>query len=164
MLDLSSIVSINSISLLLESLTISLKLIVSFNSLLYSNIFSKGTFKVLAISWSLGTLPSFSVIFLMVCKYFCIFSTTATGILIFLDWFLIALWIDWLIHQVAYVANLNPILGSNLSTAFIKPIFPSPIRSINSNPLSIFFLATFTTSFRLDSMILSLISLSLVSI
>jgi hypothetical protein len=32
---------------------------------------------------------------------------------------------DWRIHQTAYVENLTPRSGSNLSTARMRPRFPS---------------------------------------
>lgn len=42
--------------------------------------------------------------------------------------------ICWRIHQTAYEMNLNPRDGSNLSAAFMRPMFPSFTRSISSNP------------------------------
>ena len=56
-----------------------------------------------------------------------------------------------LIHHVAYVENLYPFLQSNLSTALIRPRFPSCIRSRNSIPLPTYLLAMLTTSLRLAS-------------
>src|SRR5947209_19949935 len=52
-----------------------------------------------------------------------------------------ARWTACLIHQVAYVENLKPRSGSNLSTAFIKPMLPSWIKSSSGNPCPRYFLA-----------------------
>ncbi len=54
--------------------------------------------------------------------------------------------IAWRIHHVAYVQNLNPRRYSNLSTARIKPAFPSWIRSRKLKPRLRYFLAIDTTS------------------
>src|SRR3954452_6006968 len=40
----------------------------------------------------------------------------------------------WRIHHVAYVENLYPRRYSNLSTAFIRPMLPSWIKSRNCRP------------------------------
>ena len=55
----------------------------------------------------------------------------------------------WLIHHVAYVENLNPLLTSNLSHAFISPSLPSWIKSRKSTPLPTLLLAIDTTNLRL---------------
>ena len=39
-----------------------------------------------------------------------------------------------LIHHVAYVEKRQPALGSNFSTAFIRPMLPSSMRSKNATP------------------------------
>src|SRR5919107_1022412 len=57
-----------------------------------------------------------------------------------------------LTHQVAYVENLQPRSGSNFSTAFIRPMLPSWIRSSKGSPIPLYFLATLTTSLRFFSM------------
>src|SRR5881394_1475224 len=57
------------------------------------------------------------------------------------------------IHHVAYVENLYPRRHSNLSTAFIRPILPSWIRSRNCRPRLVYFLAIEMTSRRLASTI-----------
>ena len=58
-----------------------------------------------------------------------------------------------LIHQVAYVENLYPLLYSNFSTAFISPIFPSWIKSRKDKPRLVYFFAIDMTSRRLASTI-----------
>ena len=67
-----------------------------------------------------------------------------------------ALVIACLIHQVAYVENLNPFLQSYFSTARISPWFPSWIRSRSERPRPIYFLAIETTNLKLLSVNLSL--------
>src|SRR5918995_277652 len=57
-----------------------------------------------------------------------------------------------LTHQVAYVENLQPRSGSNFSTAFIRPMLPSWMRSSKGSPIPRYFLATLTTSLRFFSM------------
>src|SRR3954451_10554076 len=57
----------------------------------------------------------------------------------------------WRIHHVAYVENLYPRRYSNLSTAFIRPMLPSWIRSRNCNRRFVYFFAMETTSRRLAS-------------
>jgi hypothetical protein len=42
--------------------------------------------------------------------------------------------IDCLIHQVAYVEKRQPAAGSNFSTAFRSPRFPSSMRSRKPSP------------------------------
>src|SRR6201997_5236521 len=42
--------------------------------------------------------------------------------------------IDCLIHQAPYVLNLPPFAGSKRSTAFIRPMFPSEIKSRSGSP------------------------------
>src|SRR5260370_38875566 len=48
--------------------------------------------------------------------------------------FAIARLIDCLIHQALYVLNLPPFAGSKRSTAFIRPMFPSEIKSRSGSP------------------------------
>ena len=43
----------------------------------------------------------------------------------------IPLWIDWLIHHVAYVENLQSLFASNFFAALITPSFPNWIKSPN---------------------------------
>src|SRR5215472_4924353 len=56
-------------------------------------------------------------------------------------------------HHVAYVENLYPRRYSNLSTAFIRPILPSWIRSRNCRPRLVYFLAMEMTRRRFASTI-----------
>ena len=56
-----------------------------------------------------------------------------------------------LIHHVAYVENLQPRSGSNFSTAFIRPMLPSWIRSSKGSPWLRYFLAMLTTSLKFFS-------------
>src|SRR2546425_3820453 len=55
------------------------------------------------------------------------------------------------IHQVAYVESLYPRRYSNLSTAFIRPMLPSWMRSKNCRPRLVYFLAIDTTRRRFAS-------------
>ena len=87
-----------------------------------------------------------------------------TGTRIVLAWSASALVIACLIHHVAYVENLYPLLESNLSTAFISPIFPSWIKSKNKSPLPTYLLAIDTTSLKLLSASILLASSSLLLI
>src|ERR1700712_5500975 len=57
------------------------------------------------------------------------------------------------IHHVAYVENLYPRRYSNLSTAFIKPMLPSWIRSRNCKPRFVYFLAMEITRRKFASVI-----------
>ena len=57
--------------------------------------------------------------------------------------------IDCLIHQTAYEMNLKPLVSSNLCAAFIKPRFPSLIKSGKVNPWFWYCFATETTNLRL---------------
>ena len=50
--------------------------------------------------------------------------------------FEIARWIAWRIHHVAYVENLWPRRQSNFSTARLRPIAPSWIRSRSGRPMA----------------------------
>src|SRR5476649_2033868 len=59
----------------------------------------------------------------------------------------------WRIHHVAYVENLYPRRYSNLSTAFIRPILPSWIKSRNCRPRLVYFLAIEMTRRKLASVI-----------
>src|SRR5216117_2098674 len=61
--------------------------------------------------------------------------------------------IAWRIHHVAYVENLYPRRYSNLSTAFMRPMLPSWMRSRNCRPRLVYFLAIEMTSRRLASTI-----------
>ena len=74
-----------------------------------------------------------------------------TGIRIVRAWSAIARVIACLIHQVAYVENLNPLLKSNFSTALIKPILPSWIKSKNNIPRPTYRLAILTTKRKFAS-------------
>ena len=58
----------------------------------------------------------------------------------------------WRIHHVAYVENLNPRRQSNSSTARIRPMLPSWIRSSSGSPWPWYLRATDTTSRRLAMM------------
>ena len=78
-------------------------------------------------------------------------STICTGTRIVRAWSARARVIACLIHHVAYVENLYPLSLSNLSTAFIKPILPSWIKSKNNKPLPTYLLAILTTKRKLDS-------------
>ncbi len=53
------------------------------------------------------------------------------------------------IHHVAYVENLKPFSKSNFSTARMRPMFPSWIRSRNDIPRPMYFFAIETTRRRL---------------
>lgn len=61
-------------------------------------------------------------------------SSRWTGSRITLDWSDKARFSAWRIHQDAYVLNLTPLPGSNLSTARIKPMLPSCTRSCRGRP------------------------------
>src|SRR5260221_519988 len=61
--------------------------------------------------------------------------------------------IGWRMHQVAYVENLWPRRYSNLSTAFIRPMLPSWIRSGNCSPRLVYFFAIEMTRRRFASTI-----------
>ena len=104
-----------------------------------------------AISLLEGSLPSSCVRVRRARTTLLIVSTICTGTRIVFAWSAIARVIAWRIHHVAYVENLNPFSYSNLSTAFIRPIFPSWIRSRSGSPLPTYFLAILTTSLRLAS-------------
>ena len=72
-----------------------------------------------------------------------------TGMRIVRAWSAIARVIAWRIHHVAYVQNLKPRRYSYLSTARIRPVLPSWIRSRKLRPRLRYFLAIETTSRRL---------------
>ena len=65
------------------------------------------------------------------------------------EWFWIARIRAWRIHHTAYVENLCPRWYSNFSTARIRPMFPSWIRSWKAIPMFRKSFAIATTSFRL---------------
>ena len=72
-----------------------------------------------------------------------------TGIRIVRAWSAIARVIAWRIHHVAYVENLKPFSKSNFSTARMRPMLPSWMRSRNDIPRPMYFFAIDTTSRRL---------------
>mmetsp|Transcript_3586 Transcript_3586/g.7305 ORF Transcript_3586/g.7305 Transcript_3586/m.7305 type:complete len:236 (-) Transcript_3586:11-718(-) len=80
-------------------------------------------------------------------------STTWTGRRISLPWSDTALDTACRIHQCAYVENLNPLVASNLSIAFLKPKRPSGIKSPSSTPFPQYRLAIEITIRRLNSII-----------
>ena len=80
-------------------------------------------------------------------------SIMCTGMRIVLAWSAMERVMAWRIHQVAYVENLYPRRYSNLSTAFMRPILPSCIRSRNSSPRLVYFFAMEMTRRRLASTI-----------
>src|SRR3954471_13581467 len=54
------------------------------------------------------------------------------------------------IHHTAYEMRRIPLLGSNFCTAFIRPMFPSWMRSAILMPYERYSYATFTTKRRLE--------------
>jgi hypothetical protein len=72
-----------------------------------------------------------------------------TGIRIVRDCSAIALVIAWRIHQIAYVENLKPRRYSNLSTARMRPVLPSWIKSRKPMPRFLYFFATEITRRKL---------------
>src|SRR6266487_253483 len=56
----------------------------------------------------------------------------------------------WRIHHVAYVENLNPRRQSNFSTARMRPMIPSWIRSSREMPWPWYFFAIDTTRRRFE--------------
>src|SRR5206468_4939227 len=80
-------------------------------------------------------------------------SIMCTGMRIVRAWSAMALVIAWRIHHVAYVENLYPRRYSNLSTAFMRPMLPSWMRSRNWRPRFVYFLAIEMTNLRLASTI-----------
>ena len=62
----------------------------------------------------------------------------------------IACRILWRIHQTAYEMNLNPLVSSYFSAAFISPTLPSLMRSGSDSPWFWYCLATLTTNLRFD--------------
>jgi len=110
---------------------------------------SRGISIFSAISSGVGSRPRSWTRYLEVLISLLIVSIIWTGILMVRAWSAIALVMAWRIHQVAYVLNLYPRRYSNLSTAFIRPIFPSWIRSRNCRPLLVYFFAILTTNLKL---------------
>ena len=78
-----------------------------------------------------------------------IVSTMWTGMRIVRAWSAMARVMAWRIHHVAYVENLKPFSKSNFSTARIRPMLPSWMRSRNDIPRPMYFFAIDTTSRRL---------------
>ena len=129
------------------------RLIGSFAIFITFLTFSKGICSLDDSSSGVGSLPISWSICLPVLTSLLMVSIIWTGILIVLAWSAIDLVIACLIHHVAYVENLYPLRYSNLSTAFIKPILPSWIKSRNWSPLFVYFLAIDITSLKLASTI-----------
>ena len=67
-------------------------------------------------------------------RRFCRRSWTCVGTRIVRDRFDTARWQAWRIHHVAYVENLKPRRQSNFSTARLRPMMPSWIRSFSGTP------------------------------
>ena len=65
---------------------------------------------------------------------------------------------DWRIHHTPYVMNLTPLFGSKRLAAWIRPMFPSLIRSSRDNPQPLYLVATLTTYLRLLRRSLSMAS------
>ena len=78
-----------------------------------------------------------------------IVSTMWTGMRIVRAWSAMARVMAWRIHHVAYVENLKPFSKSNFSTARIRPMLPSWMRSRNDIPRPMYFFAIDTTNRRL---------------
>ena len=93
-----------------------------------------GSFACLATSSSVGTRPSFGASSRSARPIRCSRSAMCTGIRIVRDLFATPRWTAWRIHQVAYVENLKPRRQSNFSTARIRPMIPSWIRSSSESP------------------------------
>ena len=93
-----------------------------------------GTSICSANSSSLGSRPRTSWSSIDTRRIFDILSTRCTGSRIVLDWLAKARLIDCLIHHDEYVESLPPFAGSNRSTPFINPMFPSLIRSSSGSP------------------------------
>ena len=87
-----------------------------------------------------------------------------TGIRIVRDLFATPRCTAWRIHQVAYVENLKPRRQSNFSTARMRPMIPSWIRSSSESPWPWYFFAIDTTRRRFELTIWSFAALSPVSI
>src|ERR1044072_8470479 len=78
-------------------------------------------------------------------------SIMCTGMRMVRAWSAIERVMAWRIHHVAYVENLEPRRYSNLSTAFMRPMLPSWIRSRNCKPRFVYFLAMEMTRRRFAS-------------
>ncbi len=87
-----------------------------------------------ASSELVGSRPRASESMLAILRILEILSTMWTGSLIVLLWLARARLIDCLIHQDPYVLSLPPFSGSNLSTAFMRPMLPSEMRSESGSP------------------------------
>jgi hypothetical protein len=72
-----------------------------------------------------------------------------TGMRIVAAWSAMARVIACRIHHVAYVENLKPFSKSNFSTARMRPMLPSWMRSRKDMPRPMYFFAIDTTSRRL---------------
>src|SRR5206468_4192964 len=114
---------------------------------------STGTSILVAISSGVGSRPSSCTSWREVRMSLLIVSIMCTGMRIVRAWSAMARVMAWRIHQVAYVENLYPRRYSNLSTAFMRPMLPSWIRSRNCRPRFVYFLAIEMTSRRLASTI-----------
>ena len=112
---------------------------------------SSGTPAACEISSGDGSRPSSWSSFFAVVRSFDSTSIMWTGIRIVRAWSAIARVIAWRIHQVAYVENLKPRRYSYLSTARIRPVLPSWMRSRNDRPRLRYFLAIDTTSRRFEA-------------
>ncbi len=93
--------------------------------------FDTGMSILRAISSFVGSRPSSCTSARLVRMSLLIVSIMWTGMRIVRAWSAIARVIAWRIHHVAYVENLYPRRHSNLSTAFMRPMFPSWMRSRN---------------------------------
>ena len=105
----------------------------------------------LAISSEVGSRPSSCTSWRLVRISLLMVSIMCTGMRMVRAWSAMARVMAWRIHHVAYVENLYPRRHSNLSTAFIRPMLPSWIRSRNCRPRLVYFLAMDTTRRRLAS-------------
>ena len=85
----------------------------------------------------------------MTFRSFDIVSIMCTGMRIVRAWSAIERVMAWRIHQVAYVENLYPRRYSYFSTAFMRPVLPSWIRSRKERPRLRYFFAIETTRRRL---------------
>src|SRR5581483_4970037 len=85
-------------------------------------------------SSSVGSRPSTSWSFTAAWRMWNSLSTTWTGRRMVFDWFASARLMACLIHHALYVESLAPLAGSNRSTAFIRPMLPSLIRSSRGMP------------------------------